>query len=246
MMSVSNSSKTGGTEMDRNSLIAVAALLGGMLFSASAGAQTMYRCGNKYQDRPCDAGQQGKAIGSTGTSSQAASGSTDAECAQRRTDAQKMMWAREAGTTAEVMLAELETQRISASQKAQQRKLVLAVYQKRGTAPEVAAAIAADCMAEKERAAQAAALAAEIMKAQGQGQVQPAAPAGTQSQASGASQGQDAAAAQAAQKKAQCDSLNAQLESNSSNARAGGSPATMDRYNREREVIHGKRRDAGC
>ena len=33
---------------------------------AQAQAQSMYRCGNVYQDRPCAAGMKSRVVGSTG------------------------------------------------------------------------------------------------------------------------------------------------------------------------------------
>lgn len=52
--------------MSGNRCLAAAALFAGVaLASTSAAPQTMYRCGNKYQDKPCDDGQKGRTLGTT-------------------------------------------------------------------------------------------------------------------------------------------------------------------------------------
>jgi len=43
-----------------------AALLIGLACTAAA-QQSIYRCGNRYQANPCDAGQKGRVVGSTGS-----------------------------------------------------------------------------------------------------------------------------------------------------------------------------------
>ena len=53
--------------MNGNRFFAVAALIAGVAFASTAAAQqSMYRCGNKYQDKPCDDGQKGRVVGTTG------------------------------------------------------------------------------------------------------------------------------------------------------------------------------------
>src|SRR4051812_17454103 len=75
-------------------------LIAGLIACAPGYAQTMYRCGNKYQDRPCDAGQKSKAVGSASFGAAEAS-SGDAQCAQRGKDALKIVWSREGGAPQE-------------------------------------------------------------------------------------------------------------------------------------------------
>ena len=55
---------------------------------AQAQAQSMYRCGNVYQDRPCAAGMKSRVVGSTGVASAPStpSAGVDPECAQRGRD----------------------------------------------------------------------------------------------------------------------------------------------------------------
>jgi hypothetical protein len=49
--------------MKRIGSLAVAVVLAGVALAAQS--QTMYRCGNTYQDKPCDDGQKGRIVGTT-------------------------------------------------------------------------------------------------------------------------------------------------------------------------------------
>ena len=51
----------------RNPFPAAALLACGAFAAVAAHAQTMYRRGSIYQDRPCPADQKGRVVGSTGT-----------------------------------------------------------------------------------------------------------------------------------------------------------------------------------
>lgn len=133
----------------------------GMALHLPVQAQSLFRCGNTYQDQPCNATQQGKVVGNTGAARAAApQPAADAACARRGSQAQKIMWGREAGQTAEVQLA-------AASSEAD-RRLIADVYGRRGGSVEVRAAVEADCAAERERAARAAALLEAAAKLQAQ------------------------------------------------------------------------------
>lgn len=203
--------------------------------AASAHAQKMYRCGSTYQDRPCAGEQQGKVIGSTGTSRPAAAPAADPYCVQRGEQAQKIMWAKEAGRTEEMQL--------SASSHPEERKLIGEVYRKRGSSVEVRAAIEADCVAERQRAAQAAAMVEAAAKLQGQNAPVPA-PAPAQAPAADP----DAATRQqeAAAKKARCDRFAARLDNIRNSQRAGGSGAMMDRLRQQQRETERERDAAGC
>src|ERR1044071_8732671 len=126
----------------------VLALLGSLLMAAQAEAQTMYRCGSVYQDRPCDAGKAGKVVGSTGTAGAAAtsSGDVDPECLQRGKDSQKTVGAREGGATQERLLSEASSPN--------ERRLIQNAYRRPGAATTVQAAGEAHCAAEKGPAEQ--------------------------------------------------------------------------------------------
>ena len=210
---------------------------------APAGAQTMYKCGKQYQDRPCDAGQAARAAGGSASSATVVAGG-DAECAQRGSDALKVAWSREGGATAEKLSAEIDAKNISSSRRAEEKKLVQDVYQKRGSAPQIRAAIEADCLAEKERAAQAAALAAAAARLQGN------APPPAAEAAAGATEAktlQEASVAGAgAPNKSVCASLASNLAANRASQRGGGSPAAMEKLKEAERRIQAQAREAGC
>lgn len=208
----------------------------------SAQAQKMYRCGNTYQDRPCAGEQQGKILGSTGVTQPTAAPAVDDQCAQRGAQAQRIMWAKETGRTEEMQLA--------AATSGYEKQLIGEVYRKRGSSVEVRTAIEGDCMAEKQRAAQAAALTEAAAKLQGQGV--PAATAGppavkpASDQDTEARRQQEAEARLAADKKARCDGMSAQLENIRNSQRSGGNAATMDYLRSQQRKIEGEFRSAGC
>jgi hypothetical protein len=136
--------------------------------------QTMYRCGNNYQDSPCENDQPSSRIGKTSSSTpaqaqsppqnQAQSQAAIAECTNRGKDSLKISWTREAGATAEKQLAELDTKGLSSRQAAYEKRLISSVYEKRGSSVSIRSDIEADCMAEKEKIKQAQVLAAAAAK----------------------------------------------------------------------------------
>jgi hypothetical protein len=218
-----------------------------------AQAQTMYRCGKQYQDRPCDGGQQGRSVGSATSSQPGVPATADAECARRGSDAMRIVWARETGATAEKLMSEIDAKPASPSLKAEEKSLVADVYRRRGTAPEMRAAIQSDCLAEKERQAQAAALAAAAARLQGQGAgfgaptaAAPAAASEQDMRIADERQREMQGAREAERKKRTCASLNDSLERNRSALRAGGSGAAMDRLRERGRTIEGQMRDTGC
>lgn len=144
--------------MALNSSLKTASILVGVVFCSLAGAENMYRCGSVYQDRPCEGKQQGKMIGSTGAAQSSHQPVADAVCAQRGADALKIVWAREGGASAAKQISDIDAKRPYSPGSAEQKRLVADVFNKRGSAPEIRSAIEADCMLEKERDAQAAAL----------------------------------------------------------------------------------------
>ncbi|HYD95015.1 MAG TPA: hypothetical protein VEC01_06790 [Noviherbaspirillum sp.] len=221
--------------MKHASLIAGLLLAAGIL-APGAAAQTMYRCGNTYQDRPCEAGA-GKAIGNAGTAQSAYKPVAHAECAQRGADSLKITWAREAGQTLDKATAEVDAGPFSGPQKQDMRKLVAEVYSRRGTAPEVRAAIEASCVAEKEKEAQAVrVIRAEAVPAAG------AAPAGTAQDA----RRQTAALGESNARKSACDRIRRTLDVVEREQRDGGSATQMDKLGQERRDLQRELRDAGC
>lgn len=221
--------------------LAALVLLAGVT-SPPAQAQKMYRCGNVYQDQPCSGGQQGRVVSSTGTSQPAAASSAvDSYCAQRGENAQKIMWAKEAGRTEEMQL--------SAASNSEERRLIGEVYRKRGSSVQVRVAIEADCMAERQRAEQAAALVEAAARLQGLNAPAPApAPAAREdADADAAARQQKKMADRAAtEKKARCDRIAAQMELIRRLQRAGGSVETMNGLRQRNSDADKEWSDAGC
>jgi len=225
---------------------AMLALAGGLLIAVQAQAQTMYRCGSVYQDRPCDAGKAGKVVGSTGTAGPAAtpSGDVDPECVQRGKDSLKIVWAREGGATEERLLSEASSSR--------ERRLVQNAYRRPGAATTVQAAVEADCVAEKRRAEQDAAIALAIaLKAQREGggpaaqSLQPASDPVAQERAAQIA-AQERAERDAERKKAQCASYRDDMESLVRKERTGGSASRMDSLNEQRRSLQNRMSASGC
>lgn len=228
---------------------ALAALAASMFACAEADAQTMYRCGNKYQDRPCDAGQKGKAVGSTGVGapSAAAGAVVDADCVRRGKDSLKIVWSREGGASQEQLLEEIDRRRGSESEKA----FVRDVYRRPGSAGSVQSAVEADCVVEKEKAARAAALMDAALKAQAEANkgAPPPAPVVQGAPAGGADPERLRAEADARraerEKRDTCARLTSQMNSLRADERRGGSIATMERLNERRRSLQAQANEAG-
>ena len=237
--------------MTVTSFVRTAAVLLLSLLAAGA-AHAVYRCGNVYQDRPCDdKGPQthltpgvkaAPAPATGGTPAQPAGASPFAPaCARVGDEAQKIAWKREGGATQEKLMAELANQ----GSRSETAAIIESVYRKRGSAPEIRAAVEAECIAQKQQAADtAAALAA--LRAQ-QGQQGGAAPAPVAPDAAGT------APAAGAQKTAQptgpgasCTSLRAQLDSVNADLRRGGNANTMDQLHHRRRSYEQSIRDGRC
>jgi hypothetical protein len=217
-------------------------LVAGLFFCAEGGAQTMYRCGNKYQDRPCDAGQKSKAVGGTGAGA-ASSSSSDAQCTQLGQDALKIVWSREGGATQERLVSEART--------SPEKRFVEDVYRRRGSAGEIQAAVAADCVVQKEKQERADALAAAAARAQKEAGVEPAAPAAAsrgyvESPEAAERRRQERAEQEAASRKRICASLNSEMDSLRAQDRSGGNTATMDRLSQQRRGIQDRMGRSGC
>jgi hypothetical protein len=222
----------------------VAVLAGMALVCAQAQSQTMYRCGKVYQDRPCDAGQAGKAIGSTGTgAAPAASGTADAECVQRGRDSLKIVWSREGGATEERLVSEASTPA--------QKRLVRDVYRRPGAASTVQAAVEADCVAEKRKREEDAAMAAAaaILRARDGTPPSPAAQPAAPPAADPATAPRRTVHRQeigADNKKEVCAGYNAQMESLRAEERSGATAKGMDRINESRRKLRDQMSRAGC
>jgi|AP12_2_1047962.scaffolds.fasta_scaffold02742_4 hypothetical protein len=225
--------------------IALAALLGCALLPLTSVAQKTYRCGNTFQDRPCNATQASQAAGNATTAPAAAAPAIDAECRQRGGDAQKIAWARESGKTSEQQLEKIDGERTSASRKAYERTLIAQVYEQHGSSAAVRAAIEADCIAEKQKAAEtaAAAKALGLQAPPAQTAIPSAAPAGSGAREQQAAQQpvQRTSSAREAQRRQDlCESLNLQLDDVRNRQRAGGTAGNMENLGRQRHGIEDK------
>jgi hypothetical protein len=225
--------------------IAIAVLLGCASFVPHAEAQKMYRCGSTFQDRPCNAEQAGQAAGNATTAAAAPAAASDAECRQRGADAQKIAWARETGRTREQQLEKIDGGSASATRKAYERTLVAQVYEQHGSSAAVRAAIEADCVAEKRKAAEVAAAAKALgLQAPPAQPVAPsAAPAATNGGVPSAAHPgivQSASAREARRRQDLCESLNLQLDDVRNRERSGGSAATMESLGQQRRNIEDK------
>jgi hypothetical protein len=208
-------------------------------------AQSMYRCGSTYQDHPCEGTQKNsKVMSGTGVSgsSSAAGTVSDATCMKRGTDAQKIVWAREGGAMLDQQLAKANS--------VSEQQLINDVYARRGTSSDIRAAIEADCIASKERAAQAAALLDTVRN--GQPSAAPLSSGTTGNKAAEAEQkaatsnSNDKIAQEAAQKRIRCNYMNTQLESVASQQRSGGDARTMDYLNQQKLNVQSRMRAEKC
>lgn len=219
--------------MHHSTLGALISLLAGIALCAPAQAQTMYRCGKTYQDRPCDNGQQGKVIGSSEAPRASPKSVADASCARRGEDAQKIVWAREGGALQDKLLAEARS--------GERRKLIADVYAIRGTTGEVRAAIEADCIAEKEMAAKAGMMGGDVPYPSRDTERKAAAASDADRKSENAVR-----AEQSAMRKRVCDGLKEQLAGNRESQRAGGGVETMERLNQQRRDTESELKTAGC
>jgi hypothetical protein len=226
--------------MKNNTLFMAGLALLALGIAETASAQ-VYRCGNKYQSHPCEAGTQTKVINSSSAPQPTAKQPQDAVCTPRGASVMKIMWAREAGATAERQLSDTNNP--------EERKLILDVYQKHGTAREVRAAIEADCMAEKERLALASELAAAAARLSNQSQSPQAMPRGSSDaeiKAAESRSKEEEATRKANMKKTQCDNYEARIENIRKYQRVGSSAQGMESLNQQRRDIEKEKHDSGC
>lgn len=233
--------------------LALRTCLSAALLALLAGqpVHALYRCGNVFQDKPCahsdsevrvtPSGRPATSAATSQTPAAAPAGAAFAQtCARLGQEAQKVAWKREAGATQDKQLAELPR----GGSRDEMAMVIASVYSRRGSAPEIKAAVEAECRAEKQHEAdKAAALAA--LQPKGARPV-PTAAAGTgpaqetgRPQAVNASQG-------AADPRAACPSLRSMDASLREQMRAGGSAAIMETLNAQRRRLDQRLSDARC
>lgn len=216
-----------------------------MLASPHAAGQNMYRCGNKYQDSPCDAGQKGRTVGTTGvagaSSAAASSGAAAAECAQQAKDSMRVVWGREGGATQERLLADAKTER--------ERALIRDVWRRPGPASIVSKAVEADCLVQKEKEERAALLMEEALRARREaGGTAPAAAAAPvrDSPPRQESVRRETEIHNAEMKRRNCSRMGQELKAVEDRQRVGGNVAAMERFAEERRQVQARMRSEGC
>lgn len=215
------------------------------LMPVAGGAQTMYRCGATYQDRPCN-GVDSKPVGShvrQAAGQSAGAASIDPTCQARGTAAQKLMWEKESGRTLDEQLVKPGAD----------TNLARNVYGRRGSSLEVRRVIEADCLKEMEQANEAAALLKAAGKVQQPGVA--AVPVGGQVQVpsgaggsvpTGASASADDGARRAATKAATCSAVATELNELTQAQRTGGDAARMDVLAARVRDAQSRKRAAAC
>ena len=191
-------------------------------------AQTLYRCGKSFQDRPCDSSVQGKVISignsATPATPQPAKTMSDIGCVQRGERAKKIMWAREVGKS--------KNEQLETSTSQDDRDLVEDVYRMRGSSTEVSAAIEARC---DERLKAMPPSSSSVPENQRPSAIAPA-----------LQPSYDERETTAASKKNRCDSLAASLQNVRDAERTGGSARQMDSLKKQRRDVETQMQDAGC
>jgi hypothetical protein len=215
---------------------------------APAAAQTLYRCGNAYQDRPCSSGQPpGKVVNTTGAGVAAGPrAAITTACAQRGEAAQKIAWVRETGQTEEMQLAGAGAEGLDAS-------LISEVYRHTGSAVQVRNAVEADCMAAADRAA-AAAVRLALPDGDAAAPALPSRPIpasmltpdAPDPQVLARQRADEEARAAAASKKARCDDLIVRLDTIRQTQRLGGSAAAQEDMKQQYRAAEQQVRAAGC
>jgi hypothetical protein len=223
-------------------------------FVASGAAHAVYRCGNVFQDTPCDAAGTQMTPGGVRPSQPAPRGATPAPagaaaaaaspfapaCSRLGEEAQKMEWKREGGATQERQLAELP-----AGNRQEMAKVLDSVYRKRGSAPEVRAAVEAECVAERQQAADQAAVLRALLPAN-------ASQAGLAPGTSSAAEASASAASAAAKSQTTggpapaCAGWRRDLESVNAQLRSGGNAAAMERLQAQRRSLEKSLGDGRC
>lgn len=199
-------------------------------------AQTMYRCGATYQDRPC-AGADGQVVGrgAQPARQEQAMASLDPSCQARGSLAQKLMWEKESGLTLAEQLAKPGAD----------LELATVVYGRRGSSLDVRRSIEADCAKGLERTKQAEALLKAAGRASsGGGGVSPA-PVSLPPE-TGPLQGGAPGAMSARAPHQVCASPDSELGSLAKAQRAGGDGARMEDLATRVRDAQSRKRVAGC
>lgn len=217
-------------------------LLAGLCVATQASA--LYRCGNVFQDKPCEAGVQERRLAPSGRAAPAAPAAAPAvagsphgpHCARVGEHAQRFSWQREGGAT-------LERQLQDNAANPEFAPILQAVYARRGTTPEIRASIEAQCVADREKAQRAAEVLQQLQKQAGQAGsaavAQPVPPPAA------AAQPQPVSRAAPAEDPS-CGYWRSRRDNVISHQRTGGSAAAMEQLQNERREVDRQLAAARC
>lgn len=220
-----------------------------LLLILSGPAHALYRCGNSYQDKPCSTAatetpvNPAVRLGNSPAPATARATATPspspspfaARCAQIGNEAQRIVWNREGGATREKQIAELPR----GAAYDEMVKTIDSVYIKRGTAPEIRGQIEAECLAEKQRQADALATLKALNEQAG---IKPAAATPATVSAAPATP----PTATPADPAAQCKSLRAQDDALRASQPGRGDAAVMKTIREQRAAMDAKLSAAKC
>lgn len=198
----------------------------------SAQAQSLYRCGNTYQDKPCEKGDQ-KVVGVNRAAAANERPALDLACARLGEQAKKIIWMREGGALKEKLLSETNSE--------EQRKLIVDVYSIRGNSADVRSAIENDCMAQKVNDRLLGKVSAEASSA--------STPKKSVANEQKTETGKSTTANQDAndkQKKQLCSLLRNQITSARDAQRAGSSADQQDTLNQQKRELESQLKSSGC
>ncbi|MBX9869111.1 MAG: hypothetical protein K2X63_04880, partial [Burkholderiaceae bacterium] len=209
-------------------------------FVPAVQAQTMFKCGGNYQDRPCATGQPGKVIGNQKTSANKNEGETkiasDASCKRRGEVAKRIIWAREGGAQKDELLAKASN--------GEESKLIADIYAVRGNSNDIRADIERDCMTEKTVYRQPNLTDPALIKAAKDMQEKIA--SGDQSTQKTKELITDQELGMPAKKRLSCPNLKLQLEIVTTTLKAGANPQASQQLNQQKRDLEKDMTTANC
>lgn len=226
-------------------LISISCGVAFSLFAVTAQGQTMYRCGNSYQDKPCANGKPGVVIGSNQARTQNSVDTAEAmdpSCKRRGEEAKKIIWMREGGAQKNDLLAK--------SNSDEQSQLIADIYAVRGNSNDIRANIEKNCMQERALRAEfikrsGAVSDAEILQALRKAQAAMATTDKSADKANSKNALTEKSAetslaegeSSATKKRLPCPNLKTQLEIVNANLRAGADVATMQSLQQQKRNL---------
>jgi hypothetical protein len=164
-----------------------------------------------------------------------------AACSRIGQAAQQMVWQREGGGTQEAQLSQLP----AAGSRDEMTRTLDSVYRKRGSAPEIRAAIEAECVAEKQQAADTAA-AIKALQTQQSGANSP--PAATPSPATAADTelASEKKSGSETRPSASCAGWRSELNTINDAFRKGGNAAALEQLQNRRRGVEKRMSEGRC